>query len=173
MLFCDRNKPKKTSFRASKWPQKFRTRNTVENLPNVNWSLSQSNRWVATDIHLDHSSPLRKQWSPLRQVPMGDGRLLLNLKLDVLLSLLKKLSWTCCWRGWICSINLVAWSTWVWEDSVGEDVAVWRHPHRCSKNILGLFYNLVDLLLLDRKVLGWGCSGCIPSVHLLRGLWRG
>jgi hypothetical protein len=24
------------------------------------------NRWVATDIHLDQSSLLRKQWSPLR-----------------------------------------------------------------------------------------------------------
>jgi hypothetical protein len=28
---------------------------------------------MATEIHLDHSSPLRKQWSPLCQVPMGDG----------------------------------------------------------------------------------------------------
>jgi hypothetical protein len=34
------------------------------------------------------------------------------------------------------------------------DWAVWRHPRRCSKNILVLFYNLVDLLLLDRKGLG-------------------
>jgi hypothetical protein len=30
-------------------------------------------RWMATEIHLDHSSPLRKQWCPLCQVPMGDG----------------------------------------------------------------------------------------------------
>jgi hypothetical protein len=28
---------------------------------------------MAIEIHLDHSSPLRKQWSPLRQVPLGDG----------------------------------------------------------------------------------------------------
>jgi hypothetical protein len=34
------------------------------------------------------------------------------------------------------------------------DWAVWRHPRRCSRNILVLFYNLVDLLLLDRRVLG-------------------
>jgi hypothetical protein len=34
------------------------------------------------------------------------------------------------------------------------DWEVGRHPHRCNKNILGLFYNLVDLLLLDKKVLG-------------------
>jgi hypothetical protein len=26
MLFCDNNIPRKTSFRASKWPWKFRTR---------------------------------------------------------------------------------------------------------------------------------------------------
>jgi hypothetical protein len=30
-------------------------------------------RWLATEIHLDHSSPLMKQWSPLRQVCSGDG----------------------------------------------------------------------------------------------------
>ena len=30
--------------------------------------LSQWNRWVATDIHLDQSSLLRKQWSPLRRI---------------------------------------------------------------------------------------------------------
>ena len=30
-------------------------------------------RWMATEIHLDHSSPLRKKWSPLCQVPLGDG----------------------------------------------------------------------------------------------------
>jgi hypothetical protein len=33
----------------------------------------QWKRWMATEIHLDHSSTLRKQWSPLHQVPMGDG----------------------------------------------------------------------------------------------------
>jgi hypothetical protein len=32
----------------------------------------QSKRWMATKIHLDHSSPLSKQWSPLLQVPLGD-----------------------------------------------------------------------------------------------------
>jgi len=35
--------------------------------------LSQMERWAATDTHLDHSSPLKKQWSPLRQVPREDG----------------------------------------------------------------------------------------------------
>ena len=32
----------------------------------------QWKRWMATEIHLDHSSPLRKQWSQLHQVPLGD-----------------------------------------------------------------------------------------------------
>ena len=32
----------------------------------------QWKRWMATKIHLDHSSPLRNQWSPLHQVPLGD-----------------------------------------------------------------------------------------------------
>jgi hypothetical protein len=35
--------------------------------------LIQWKRWMATKIHLDHSSPLRKQWYPLHQVPLGDG----------------------------------------------------------------------------------------------------
>jgi hypothetical protein len=34
------------------------------------------------------------------------------------------------------------------------DLVVCRHPRRCNKNILVLVYNLVDFLLLDRKVLG-------------------
>jgi hypothetical protein len=33
----------------------------------------QWKRLMVTEIHVDHSSPLRKKWSPLRQVPMGDG----------------------------------------------------------------------------------------------------
>jgi hypothetical protein len=39
------------SFRASKQPQEFGTRKTakVENCFSSKW-----NRWVATDIHLDH-----------------------------------------------------------------------------------------------------------------------
>jgi hypothetical protein len=30
-------------------------------------------RWMAIEIPIDHSSPFRKQWSTLHQVPMGDG----------------------------------------------------------------------------------------------------
>jgi hypothetical protein len=32
----------------------------------------QWKRWMATEIHLDHSYSLKKKWSPLLQVPLGD-----------------------------------------------------------------------------------------------------
>ena len=48
----------KTSFKASKRPWKFRTRKTAEKitrkLPQWTIVLSQWNRWVAIDIHMDH-----------------------------------------------------------------------------------------------------------------------
>ena len=34
----------------------------------------QWKRWMAIEVHLDHSSLLRKKWSPLHQVPMGDEK---------------------------------------------------------------------------------------------------
>jgi hypothetical protein len=34
MPFCDTNIPKKTSFRASKWPRKFRTRKKLLKIVN-------------------------------------------------------------------------------------------------------------------------------------------
>jgi hypothetical protein len=34
------------------------------------------------------------------------------------------------------------------------------HERDCAEGIFSLFYNLVDLLLLDRRFLGRGCSGC-------------
>jgi hypothetical protein len=46
---------------------------------------------VTTDIHLYQSFPLRKQWSPLFQVPPVDGEILLNLTLGEPLALMKKL----------------------------------------------------------------------------------
>jgi hypothetical protein len=38
-----------------------------------NCALRKWNRSVATNFHLYHSSPLRKQWSPILQVPPSDG----------------------------------------------------------------------------------------------------
>jgi hypothetical protein len=33
----------------------------------------QWKRLMAIEIHLDHSSPLKKKWSPLHRFPLGDG----------------------------------------------------------------------------------------------------
>ena len=45
---------KKTSFRASKWPQKTGTWKTVKKRPRwKTFSLRQCTRWVNTDVHLD------------------------------------------------------------------------------------------------------------------------
>ena len=37
-------------------------------------------RWMATEIHMDHSSPIRKQCSPLCQVPLGDNETSIKYK---------------------------------------------------------------------------------------------
>jgi len=50
------------------------------------------------------------------------------------------------------------------------DWAVWRHPRRCS-NILVLFYNLVDHLLLEKRVLGQGYSGLSFLLFWCSVLW--
>ena len=58
MLLLNRQK---TSFRASKQPQKFGTQKTVEitrKLPQWTIVLSKWNKCVASNIHLDHSSGL-------------------------------------------------------------------------------------------------------------------
>ena len=130
---------------------------------------------MATEILLDHSSPLQKQWSPLRQASMEDGEtstkfqawcvsflvevVVINLLLEGLdmfnqssCMIYPSVGGICQWR---CSMKSMKGSIITlldWE--------VWRHPHRCRKNILKLFYNLVDWILLDIKVLVWGCNGC-------------
>ena len=73
----------KIPFRASKRLRKFRTQKTAKNSKlcyNLgNWKCwkrqlwgSKWDRWVATNIHLDDSSPLRKQWSQFRWVHPWD-----------------------------------------------------------------------------------------------------
>jgi hypothetical protein len=137
----------------------------------------QWKRWMATEIHLDHSSPLKKKWSPLHQVSLGDKEtsakseawcvaclveevVLLSLLKAVMNLLLEGLS---PFNQYSCMIYL----------SVGVlcrlrcnmknmkgffitllDWAMWRHPRRRNKNILVLFYNIIDMFLLYRKVLG-------------------
>ena len=106
---------KKTSFMPSKWSRKWKPAENSK-LPKwpkkIFWGIWK--RWVDPDIHLDQSSLLRKQWSPLRWVPREEGKSFLNMNLGELCDLLKKLgclvcgrlSQTYCWRGWIYSTNL-------------------------------------------------------------------
>ena len=112
------------------------------------------NMWVATNIHLDQSSLLRKQWYPLHWVPREEGKAcLLNMNLGELLALLEKLHYLVCGRffmnlllawGWPVPPTVV--SRFRWGIAVGT--------------IVGLQYllSLVNLLLLDRRC--WGRSGC-------------
>ena len=142
----------------------------------------QWKRWMANVFHLDHSSPLRKQWSPLHQVPLG--YINNNAKYEawctaclakevVLLSLLEHVM-TLLLEGldpfnqFNCMIYLSVGGLCRWRCSMKSmkgyvitllDWEVWRYPRRCNKKILVLVYNLFNLLLLDRNVLGWGCSG--------------
>ena len=104
-------------------------------------------RWVATDIHLDKSSLLRNQWSSLRQVPVEDFAesepwwvACLAAKV-VLLSLLKVVM-----NLWVEGLDLFNQSRYM--------ICL------CAEGIFTLCCNLVDLLLLDRRCLGQGCSGC-------------
>ena len=147
--------------------------------------------WMATEIHLDHSSPLRKQWSPFHQVSFGNketssrskswcvaclaGEVVMLSLLKVVMNLL--LEGLDLFNQYSCMIYLSVGGIFRWRCNMKRmkgyvinllDWPVWRHPRRCNKNILVLFYNLVDMLLLYRKVLGWSCSGC--SVLFL-SLW--
>jgi hypothetical protein len=126
---------------------------------------------------MDHSSLIRKKWSPLHQFPMGYGETYAKYEAwctaclveeDVMLSLLKVVMTLLLERLDVfnqssCMIYLSVGGIYRWRCNMKSmkgsfitllDRAVWRHPHKCNKNILRLFYNLVNLLLLDRKVLG-------------------
>jgi hypothetical protein len=87
--------------------------------------------WMATEIHLDHSSPLRKKWSPLHQVTLGyeDTSAKYEAWCDTflveeffMLSLLKVFM-NLLLEGWIYSTNIVSQSTQVWMESFNEDTA--------------------------------------------------
>ena len=93
-------------------------------------------RWtsqVATNIHLDHSSPLRKQWSPFHWVPPWDGETFAELgpwwatchcegvglhwQLDRVEYSIGKYSWSVCpWFDQLqlvpCNLDLILW-VWV------------------------------------------------------------
>ena len=144
-----------------------------------NCSLSQWNRWVAIDIHVDQSSPLTKKWSQLHQGP-GEAfaeseRLwvaclaeearplsLLKVVMNLLLEGLdpfKRYSYMI-----YMSVGGLCWWIYNMRSMKGSaisflDWAVWIHPCRWSQNVFVLFYNLGYMLMLDRRVLGRGYSG--------------
>lgn len=82
---------------------------------------SKWNWWVATNIHLDHSSLLRKQWTPLRWVPPWDEETSAKLgpwwatfpgegvgllwQLDIVGSSVGKCAWSMC--PWSNQLQLV------------------------------------------------------------------
>ena len=111
------------------------------------------NRWLATNIHLDQSSPLRKQWYPLCWVLGREGK-----------TFSKSASW---WAA--CPVGDVALLS-LWKSitkllrSRLFNKSIYM-TGRCAEGIFALCYSDVDLLLLDRRCLGRGCSGC--SVLLL------
>ena len=114
-------------------------------------------RWVATDIHLDQSSLLRKQWSPLRWVLRGEGK-----------AFVEYASW---WAAFLPG-DVALLSLW----KFGTNLLRLRPFNKsgyirgwCAEGIFALCCNLFDLLLFDRRCFGWGCSGCIV---LLFSFWK-
>ena len=124
-------------------PKNFRKMAKVENC-----FLSQWNRYVATDIHLDQSSLFRKEWSPLRWVPRGEGKAFSD----------STSWWATCLAGDIALLSF-------WKSVTNLlRLRLFNKSSymigRCVEGIFSLCCNLVDLLLLDRRCLGRGCSGC-------------
>ena len=107
-------------------------------------------RWVATDIHLDQSSRIRKQWSPLHWVHGGEGKAIVE----------SESWWVACLVGTVALLGLlkVVMNLWLeWLDLFNQSGYMrWL----CAEGIFVLCCNLVDLLLVDRRCLGQGCSGC-------------
>ena len=109
--FSDHFYAEKVSLRASKRLQKFRTRKlpkivncaTIKETGKLKETMvgSKWNRWVATNILLDHSSPLRKQWSPLRWVPPWDEETFFWTW-----SLVSHFPW---WRSWLALTTRYSW----------------------------------------------------------------
>ena len=105
-------------------------------------------RWVATDIHLDQFSLLRKKWSPLHWVPKGEGKAFFE----------STSWWTACLVGHIALLSL-------WKSFTNLLQLRLLNKSRymrgwCVEGIFALWCSLVDLLLLDKRCLGQGYSSC-------------
>ena len=107
-------------------------------------------RFVATDIHLDQSSLLRKQWSPLRWVHEGEGKAIAK----------SESWWYACLAGDVALLSLLKAITSLWLEGLDLFNQFGYFRWLCAEGIFVLCCNLVDLLLVDRRCLGRGCSGC-------------
>ena len=136
-----------TLFRASKRPRKFGTRKTakVENCFSSQW-----NRWVATDIHLDQSSLLRNQWYPLHCVPRWEGKVFTE----------SASWWVACLAGEVVLLSLLKVVTKLWLEGLDLFNQSGYMIFLCVEGIFTLCCSLVNLLLLDRRFLVQGYSGC-------------
>jgi len=105
---------------------------------------------LSTDIHLEQSSLLRKQCTPLRWVPGGEGEAFTEFEYW----------WAACLAGDVVLLGL--WK--VFTNLLLEGLNLFNRSgyirFMCAEGIFALCYSLVDLLLLDRRCLGRGCSGC-------------
>ena len=101
-------------------------------------------RWVATNIHLDQSSLLRKQWSPLHWVPGGEGKVIAE----------SESWWSACLAGEVALLSLLKAITNLWLEGLDLFNQSGYFRWLCVEGIFVLCYNLVDLLLLDRRCLG-------------------
>ena len=136
-------------------PEKLLKIVNYQNCLKLFWASFKS--WVAIDIHLDQSSLLRKQWSPLCWVLGGEGEAFTE----------SESWWAPCLAGdvvllglWKAVKNLLLEGLNLFNRS-GYMRFMW------AEGIFVLCYSLVDLLLLDRRCLGRGYF-----VHLLNKLWR-
>jgi hypothetical protein len=82
--------PKKCCLGPQNDPKSLGTQKLEKNKQNGNLALNQWNRWVATDIHLYNSSPIRKKLFPFHQVPASYEENFSNLIHGEPLSLMKK-----------------------------------------------------------------------------------
>jgi hypothetical protein len=151
-------------FRASKHPRKFRTQKVVEKMSR--WKpLFRANgigEWPPISSWI-YSSRIGINGIHCVKSPR---KILLNLILGEMLALLKNsllnlLKVVMNQYGCMICMSVVGLCrlTCNMKNMKGFiitrfDWVVWRQPHRCNRNISMLFYNIIDLLLLDRRVLG-------------------